>query len=50
MAASITVKAWMEFEFLLHHFLHNTDAKMCLSGEESNNNGLGDNKHIIKGG
>ncbi len=30
-------------------FLHYTDANMCLSGEELNNDGLGQNKHIIKG-
>ncbi len=34
----------MEFESLLLRFLHCTDAKMCLSGEE-----LVDNKHIING-
>ncbi len=38
----------MELESLLLRFLHYTDAKMCLSGEESNNDGLGHNKHIIK--
>ncbi len=30
-------------------FLHYTDANMCLSGEESINDGLGHNKHMIKG-
>ncbi len=28
-------------------FLHYTDAKMCLSGKELNNDGLGHNKHRI---
>ncbi len=37
----------MEFESLLLRFLHYTDAKMCLSGEESNNDGLGHNKYMI---
>ncbi len=39
----------MELESVLLRFLHYTDAKMCLSGEELNNDGLGYNKHIIKG-
>ncbi len=26
------------------------DANMCLSGKESNNDGMGHNKHMIKGG
>ncbi len=39
----------MEFESLLLCFLHCTDAKMCLCGKESNNDGLGHNKHMIKG-
>ncbi len=30
-------------------FLYTTDGKMCLCGEESNNYGLGHNKHMIKG-
>ncbi len=30
-------------------FLHYTDAKICLSGQELNNDGLGHNKHMIKG-
>ncbi len=39
----------MELESLLFRFLHYTEAKMCLSVEESNNDRLGHNKHIIKG-
>ncbi len=31
----------------LLRFLHYTDAKVCLSGEELNNDGLGHNKHRI---
>ncbi len=49
MAAPIAVNAWMEFESLLLRFLNYIDAKMCLSGEEWNNDRLGHNKHIIKG-
>ncbi len=37
----------MEYKSLLLRFLHYTDAKMCLSGEELNNDGLGNNKHRI---
>ncbi len=36
----------MEFESILLHFLHNTDAKMCLPGQESNNVRVGFNKHL----
>ncbi len=39
----------MELESVLLRFLHYTDAKMCSSGEESNNDGLEHNKYIIKG-
>ncbi len=38
---------WIE-SFLLC-FLHYTDAKICLSGEELNNDVLEHNKHMIKG-
>ncbi len=38
---------WIE-SFLLT-FLHYTHAKICLSGEELNNDGLWHNKHMIKG-
>ncbi len=37
----------MEYKLLLLRFLHYTDAKMCLSGEELNNDGLGHTKHRI---
>ncbi len=36
---------WVAFAL----FLHYTDSKMCLSGGELNNDGLGKNKHMIKG-
>ncbi len=36
----------MELESLLLRFLHYTDTKMCLSGDESNNDGFWHNKHI----
>ncbi len=49
MAAPIVVKAWIEFESLSLCFLHYTNAKMCLSGKELNNDGLGKNKHMING-
>ncbi len=34
---------------LCFSFLHYTDAKICLSGEESNNDGLRHNNDMIKG-
>ncbi len=39
----------MEFESLLLRFSHYRDGKMCLSGEEQNNDWLGHNKHMTKG-
>ncbi len=39
---------WIE-SFLLCFLLHYTDAKIYLSGEELNNDGLWHNKHMIKG-
>ncbi len=49
MAAPIAVKTWMEFEYLLLRVLHYTDAEMCLSGKEFNNDELGHNKHMVNG-
>ncbi len=41
---------WMELvAFASFLFSHYTEDKMCLSGKESNNDGLGHNKHIMKG-
>ncbi len=37
----------MEYKSLLLRFLHYTDDKMCLSGKEFNNDGLGHNKYRI---
>ncbi len=48
MAAPIVVNAWMDC-VIFALFLHYMDAKICLSGEELNNDGLGHNKHMIKG-
>ncbi len=45
LAVSTKVKTWMEYEWLLLRVLHYTDAKMCLSGQELNNDGLGHSKH-----
>ncbi len=39
----------VEFESLLHHFLHYTDTKISLSSEELKNDELGHNKHMING-